>query len=200
MKKINMISVVAVFIYSRLCAADYKNVSISVDPVTFIELMLWEDIDIRNMWLSVDLNWETEKQKEMGVGIFLRGDRVAATGKYRTFYNKERQSGVFWGFYGRVEWRRMYWSYDDDSDLAIGWEFPFVGDDNVYHSIGVTGGLDVGFRYRNNNLGVTPYLGLGIPLFYCFGKLPHKDDYQDFYLVNMVLRSINIGLKLDFFM
>jgi len=207
MKKIIMISVVTVVIYSRLCAAEHKNVAISIDPVTFIELMLWgwgNDVEIMNIWLSMDLSWETEKQKEMGLGIFLRGDRVAATGKYRIFSNKERQSGFFWGFYGLAEWRRMYWSYDDDAVLEINWRYTVVGNDdysndNVYHSIGVTGGLDVGFRYRKGALGVTPYLGLGIPLFYCFGNLPQKDDYLDFYLMNMIFRSVNFGLKLDFF-
>jgi hypothetical protein len=92
----------------------------------------------------------------------------------------------------------MYWLYDENNEIGIGWNFPFVGNDNVFHSIGLTGGFDVGFRIRGKTVGVTPYIGLGIPLFFCFGDLPQKDK-DLFTIKNIVFRAIDIGIRIDFF-
>jgi hypothetical protein len=205
MKKTMLFLIIFIFLTHHLFSMDYTNNSISFDPLTFIGIFFIPDngesqfVDLRNLWLAVDINWETEKQREMGLGLFLRGDRVAITTKYRMFHNKETQSGFFWGLYGLIEWRRLYWYYDKNSEITIGWTFPFVGHDNVYHSIGITGGIDIGFRIRSNSFGITPYLGLGIPLFYCFGDLPPEKNTQEFNIMNITLRAINIGLRLDFF-
>jgi len=42
-------------------------------------------------------------------------------------------------------------------------------------------------------------MGLGIPLFYCFGNLPPEKYMQEFYMTNAIIRAVNIGIKLDFF-
>ena len=207
MKKIIFILIISFFIPFNLFAQEYNNSSVSFDPLTFGGLLLGPDeedgevqpVDFRNMWFIMDINWETIKQREMGFGIILRGNRIALTTKYRFFHNKERQSGFFWGLYGLIEWRRMYWFYDDNSELTVGWNFPFVGHDNVYQSIGITSGFDIGIRFRINDFGITPYLGLGLPLFLYFGDLPPEKNDQKFNLINMIIRSINIGLRLDFF-
>jgi len=178
-----------------------KNTSVSFDPFTFIGLLLSpneSEVDFKNMWFAMDFNWETEKQKEMGIGIILRVNRVAIKTQYRSFYNKERQSGFFWGLYGLIEWRKMYW-YNENNDLIIGWTFPFIDNDNTYHSIGITGGFDIGFRFRISDIGITPYIGLGIPLFFCFGNLPPEKYRQEFYINNITFRAINIGIRLDLF-
>jgi hypothetical protein len=105
MKKFILIPIISFLIPFNLLAQEYNNSSVSFDPLTFIGLLLSSNdengepqpIDFRNMWFGADINWETEKQREMGVGLFLRGNRVGITTKYRFFYNKERQSGFFWG-------------------------------------------------------------------------------------------------------
>ncbi|MDR0568500.1 MAG: hypothetical protein LBG87_04775 [Spirochaetaceae bacterium] len=184
------------------------NTSLSVDPITFFGLLLspkdeygdQQPADIKNMWLSVALNWETKKKKEVGFGVFIRADKVALRTQYRSFFNKERQSGFFWGLYGHIEWRKMYWIYDENNALGIGWNFPFVGHDNVFHSVGITGGFDVGFRLRGEKFGITPYIGVGIPLFYCFGDLPPEKDKTDFIFQNVFFRAIDIGVRFDFFL
>ncbi|MDR1030861.1 MAG: hypothetical protein LBL76_08310, partial [Treponema sp.] len=81
-----------------------QNFSISVDPITFIGLLLslndengeQQSTDISNIWVCVEFNMETNSKKELGFGIFVRADRVAVRTQYRSFYNKERQSGFFW--------------------------------------------------------------------------------------------------------
>ena len=186
---------------NSLFAQDSRNTSISVDPLTFFGLLINSgsgDADFRNMWLSVDLNWETESQREASLGVILKANRVALKSIYRTFTNKERQSGMFLGLYGLIEWRKMYWLFNSDEELTIGWNFPFKGNDNVYHSIGIAGGVDIGFRFRNENFGITPYMGLGVPLFYSFGNLP-PSSRQEFRILNTMVRAVNIGLKIDFF-
>jgi len=205
MKKIILTLIIITLISSKLCAQDVRNSSISFDPLSLIGL-LWffstneegvHQIDPDNAWFGMDINWETEKQKEMSVGFFLGTHRVALKTQYRSFYNKENQSGFFWGLYGLIEWRRMNWYYDEDNELSI--NLFGSGEDNVYHSIGITGGFNVGFRFRFSNFGITPYVGLGIPLFYCFGGLPPEDNIKDFYFANAVLRTIFIGINIDFF-
>jgi hypothetical protein len=189
---------------NSVCA---QNFSLSVDPITFFGLLLspkdengeQQSTDIRNMWLCIELNMETINKKEWGVGIFARADRVALRTHYRSFFNKEKQSGFFWGLYGHVEWRRMYWIYDENNEIGIGWNFPFVGNDNVYHSIGLTGGVDIGFRIRGKTVGITPYIGLGIPWFFCFGALPPQKDKDLFYNKNITFRTLDAGLRIDFF-
>jgi hypothetical protein len=184
-----------------------QNSSLSLDPITFVGLLLSpkdedgeeQSSDIRNRWLCFELNWETNNKKEIGFGIFARADRVALRTQYRSFFNKKRQSGLFWGLYAHVEWRKMFWIYDENNEIGIGWNFPFVGNDNVFHSIGITGGFDIGFRIRGKKFGVTPYIGLGIPLFYCFGDLPPEKDKELFDFKNTAFRSIDIGIRFDLF-
>jgi len=204
MNKIIFIFCIIIFISSGLTAQesfnDYKNVSISFDPLTFIGLLTApneSEMDFRNMWFGMDFNWETENQKETSLGIILQSNRVAIKTQHRSFYNKERQSGFFWGLYGLIEWRNMRW-YNENNNIAIIWTYPSI-DNSSYHSIGITGGFDIGFRFRTSDIGITPYMGLGIPLFYCFGNLPSEKYIKEFYITNAIIRTINIGIKLDFF-
>ncbi|MDR2785238.1 MAG: hypothetical protein LBB83_04910 [Treponema sp.] len=186
-----------------------QNSSLSVDPITLIGFFAWaltaqdeeeqESFDIRNLWLCFEINLDTNNKRELGFGIFARADRVALRTQYRFFFNKERQSGFFWGLYGHIEWRRMFWIYDEYDEIGIGWDFPFEGHDNIFHSIGLTGGVDIGFRIRGKSVGVTPYIGLGAPLFYCFGDLPPEKDRELFDFQNTVFRAIDIGIRFDFF-
>jgi len=186
---------------------DLEGRSMSLDPITFAGLIFFfipsdeviEDIDFRNIWFTVESNWITTNQREMGMGITLRGDRVSFLTRYRWFANRDRQSGFFWGLNGIIEWRRMYWFYGENYDINIGWSFPFREQGDVYHSIGINAGVDIGVRFRRNNFGITPFFGLGIPLFFLFGSLPSSIDFWEFYRMNMIARTIRAGIRLDFF-
>ncbi|MDR2510080.1 MAG: hypothetical protein LBC77_05505 [Spirochaetaceae bacterium] len=193
---------------ARLAA---ENFSVSFDPITFLALIPAgmsgtnqdgrpaEAIDWRNMWLCVELNSQLPNEKELGFGVFVRADRVALRSNYRSYYNTDRLSGFFWGFYGQLEWRKMYWHYDKGAELSVGWMFPVADGYNSYHSAGLTAGVDIGFRIRIGSLGITPYLGVGLPLFLLFGDKPGGDDYGKFIFINGVFRAVDIGLRLDFF-
>jgi hypothetical protein len=183
-----------------------QNVSLSLDPLTFLIFLLPDteqstegQRDARNLWLCMEANWETNSKKELGVGLFARADKFALRGQYRNYFNKARQSGVFIGLYGTVEYRKMFWLFDENNEFGIGWNFPFIGNDNVYHSIGLSAGFDVGFRIRIGDVGITPYIGLGIPLYVCFGDLPPENNREEFYSKNTTFRAIDIGLRVDFF-
>jgi hypothetical protein len=174
--------------------------SISFDPITFIQFLLPDDnIDIKNMWLAMELNGKTTNEREFGLGVILRRDRIGLTARHRSFSNKEQLSGFFWGLFGLLEWRRMFWYYNENYEMGVGWTFPLGGHDNSYHSIGITGGIEAGFRIRRNDFGITPFFGMGIPLFYCFGNLPPQSNMQEFYASNILLRAVNVGIRLDFF-
>jgi hypothetical protein len=205
MKKIILIILITIFISSNLFAQDttsLKNTSISLDPLSLIGAVLFFGDGINEytsnfICFGMDLNLETSEKNEMSMGFFIGTHRLTLMTKYRFFNNSEKLSGFFWGLYGLIEWRRMDWFYNENR-LSIDWIIPSTEQSKVYQSIGITGGLDIGLRLRINNFGITPYLGLGIPLFICFGDLPSQ-YIRDFYVMNIALRAINIGLKLDFF-
>jgi hypothetical protein len=179
-----------------------QNNSISLDPLTLLGSLFnssEEGIDIRYMWLCLDFNFETDNNKEIGLGLFIRADKFALRGQYRNYFNKENQSGFFTGFYGTIEYRRMHWLLDNNNALAVGWDYPFKNNNNVYHSIGLSAGVDLGFRFRIGDVGITPYLGFGVPLYIPFGNLPSEPYKKDFIFQNIFFRAIDIGLRLDFF-
>ena len=184
-----------------LFAEGFNNHSISLDPLSGLGFLLsgFIELDIRNIAISADVNWETANQREVGIGALIRGDRLALRTHYRFFHNRERLSGFFWGVFGLAEWRRMYWFHNENSEIDIGWFFPFHERNNTYHSVGITGGLDVGFRIRRNNLGVTPFFRAGIPLFYIFGDAPSQLSTWEFYRMNILPRAVSVGFRLDFF-
>jgi len=208
MKKVLILLILIFFIPSALFSQNIqntKNISFSLDPLSLIGAIYFLSTDEEEKtensfsWFGMDFNWETERGYEAGAGFFIGDHRTAISTKLRFFSNRENQSGVFFGFYGLIEWRKMDWFFDDDNELTISWFFPSTEKSNEYHSIGITGGFDIGFRIRLNNTGITPYIGLGIPLFYCFGSLPPDSYKRDFYLGNAIIRAINIGIKFDFF-
>ena len=210
MKRAVLASIFAITLSHGLFAEGYSNDSFSVDPLTFIFFGLWvvftgeeshnDPIELRNIWFTAEANWETlRNQREMGVGLTLRKNRVALMTRYRWFLNQERQSGLFWGLYGLLEWRRMFWSYDEDQGLTTYWSSFMETPGNSYHSIGITGGVEAGIRVRGDNFGMTMFAGAGVPLFVLFGNLPSQVSTLDFYLMNLLPRAINVGIRMDFF-
>jgi hypothetical protein len=147
----------------------------------------------------MEFNFETNSGQELGVGFFARADKFALRGQYRFFWGRDNMNGLFAGLFLQAEWRKMYWFYNEDNLLTIGWSYPFNGD-NVFHSIGGTAGLDIGFRLRFEDVGITPYLGFGYPLYILFGDMPPAKDTEDFRLQNIIFRGLDIGLRIDFFL
>lgn len=185
-----------------------QNLTVSVDVFTFINMLIQTPpgdnqeqppASIESLWACVELSFTTDAGRELGFGIFARADRVALRTNYRFFSNADEQSGFFWGWFGHIEWRKMLWMYDDNNEVAVGWNYPFSAD-NVYHSVGLAAGVDVGLRIRMGAVGITPFIGAALPLFYCFGDLPPEQDRNYFWLQNIVIRAIDIGLRLDFFL
>jgi hypothetical protein len=93
----------------------------------------------------------------------------------------------------------MGWQYVD-GDLQVSYSLFGSGvEGTVFHSAGLTGGADIGFRLRGERWGATFFAGAGYPLFWCFGDLPEKEDLDQFYLLNAILRAFELGFKIDFY-
>jgi hypothetical protein len=196
-----MFFIFIVFFSHSLFAEDHDNSvtpisyhSISISPMTIISTALLVQ-GIESIWFIADVNWRLANQEELGTGVVLRRDRASLVTRYRSYNNKERQSGLFWGVYGLAEWRMMHWFYDEHSNLKIASSTTSgESQEHIYHSIGITMGAEAGFRVRINNFnGISAFIGMGVPLFYCFGDTP-QDVMQGFYLQNMLLRTLNVGL------
>jgi len=178
--------------------------SVSYDPLTIIGLFVFfitpeDESNLNFLWFAGETNRITANHREIGTGLILNRNRAALTTRLRTYNNREMQNGFFWGVFGLLEWRRMYWFFNENSELTVSNPFWGTTKGYAYHSIGVTGGVETGFRIRTNNSGITIFLGLGIPLFYCFGNLPPQANMREFYLNNILPRSVNIGIRLDSF-
>ncbi|MCL2381674.1 MAG: hypothetical protein FWC64_08800 [Treponema sp.] len=199
-----LFAVILVVVFPRsLFADDFTNQSVSFSPITFVGLFfvlpVFEEVNLRNIWITFEGNWITANQAERGAGITIRNDRVALSARHRFFYNRQTQSGFFWGLYGLVEWRRTHWYYDEDGELQIDPFFPNERPGSIFHSVGLTGGLETGFRVRSGNTGITPFLRLGIPVFFPFGDLPPNNEFWEFYAMNALVRGITLGLRIDIF-
>lgn len=209
-KLIVLFAFASIFSVKLLAVEDYQgafpeNLSFSIDPLTFATILLNShfeegefDIDWRGVWFAGEMNYQTENRTELGFGLFLSNHNVAVTAKHRSFYNEEQLRGFFWGYYGLVEWRRMHWWKNSSAWPNVSWNFPVDENANVYHSFGVTAGADIGFRYRKEHWGITAYLGLGLPLYFCFGDLPNRRNIR-FELINIGLRAIHLGVRVDLF-
>lgn len=153
--------------------------------------------DIRNMWLTMDFSWLTRGGHEAGAGFTVSFSRVTLNGHYRFFSNNERQSGFFWGAFGSAGWQQMYWLINkDDGELFVGPYFPFKGQ-NVFSIVGVTVGMDIGYRIRNDRFGITLFAGGGLPLFYAVPPGPEEDYTVEFMSELLILRAIHIGIRID---
>jgi hypothetical protein len=130
----------------------------------------------------------------------MHGLNYAALRTQRRTYSNENHSGFFYGLYGALEYRKLYWSYTASGDMLIQSFMGYETGDNLYHGVGVNLGGDVGFRMRGKRMGVTLYAGAGVPLLYYFGStLPSKDELVDFYLLNMLSKALTAGLKIDLY-
>jgi hypothetical protein len=196
--------ITALLLVSARASADWF--SLSVDPFTFVRMLLPStqevngekvESDPRNLWLCFELNFPA-LGAEMGAGLLARFDHIALRVQYRSYWNNERQSGIFWGLYTVAEWRKLYWFYGDDNALLIGWDYPFITEKDTYDSMGLTAGVNIGFRIRGETFGVSLYGGMGFPLYFMWGTSPPDADSTNFREQNFWIRAMDFGLRLDF--
>jgi hypothetical protein len=203
MKKILML-IVSMLLWQGTIYAD-NLIGLSFSPVTFIEVILTSMEADRNheigpeeyIWLGIDFNFDSDG-KENSIGLYIHPNYFGLRAQRRTFSGDHR--GFFYGLYGILEYRKMYWGYNDKNDIEIQTFWGNERGDNPYHSIGATIGGDIGVRFGGKNMRCTIYTGLGLPLFYCFGDTPVSGgEMLSFYGLNTVSRIIDIGVKIDLF-
>jgi hypothetical protein len=180
-----------------------QSESISLSPITFAALFFApseSDNPLDFLWFEVDYNSQFAAKKEISLGVYMHGLNYAAVRAQRRTYSNDNHSGFFYGLYGAVEYRKLYWGYTADGDMIVQ---SFIGTeigDNLYHGVGLNLGGDVGFRMMGKRAGVTLYAGAGLPLLYYFGStLPPQNELVDFYLLNILPKAFTFGLKIDLY-
>jgi hypothetical protein len=211
MKKRMFVVIALALISASLVCADTlprlfrgaQSESLSVSPITLTGLVMTPSetsnpIDF--LWFGIDYNSQFTAHKETSFGLYMRGLNYAAfRAQWRT-YSNENHSGFFYGLYGALEYRKLYWGYTESGDMIVQ---SFIGNeigDNLYHGAGLNLGGDAGFRIRGKRMGVTLYASAGVPLLYYFGStLPGQDELGDFYLLNVLPKALSVGLKIDLY-
>ena len=175
--------------------------SISFSPMMLVTIIsIPENLDspLDSLWFGIDVNSLKPENKELSFGVYVTPVSVGLRTQRRTFARDDHR-GFLYGLYGRLEYQHLYWGYTDTGAMQVQAIWGNDKGDHSYHSVGVTFGGDIGYRWRGKTAGVTLYIGAGLPLFYSFGDLPAKKDMDIFYGTNVLQRLFEAGLKIDFY-
>jgi hypothetical protein len=205
MKKILSIAALGLFLcIGKVFAQDAAAqgaISVSVSPLSALDMALNRDGQpLEYLRLEFDINYLADNNVERSVGAIIKFTypNLYALRYQQRKFSGDNHTGFLHGFYGRIEYREMNWGYDDGKvEVSTSWFSNGTG--TMFRSIGATFGGDVGFRLRGERFGATFYAGAGLPLFYCFGDIP-KDQLASFYLSSALIRVLNLGIKLDFYL
>jgi hypothetical protein len=111
-------------------------------------------------------------------------------------YANTKDSGLFAGTFASLE-ILAYHYYDDPTNGLTLTSDKTKG--SQYHLLGARLGGNIGWRINFGEVGVTPRLGLTLPVFYVFDAPVLSDKKtKEFYLANLLMRSLEMGLTLDF--
>jgi len=168
---------------------------VSISPLTIIGSLGAKG---EMFWIGFDVSVGFPDKTELGIGLYIVTPVYFGIKAYRRVYFNERHSGFFHGFYIVAEYRKMYWGYRGSQfEIAL---FP---DPNLsgtaYHTVAIVPGYEIGLRFKiTDDFGITLFFGYGIPLHYNFdaGGVP-KNESSTFFWMNMFLRGINIGLRIE---
>jgi hypothetical protein len=201
LRKISLAGAALVLLGALPLSAQLASVSIS--PLMVFQALATPGEEVTDAFeLIADCNFEGDNG-ENSLGMVITGYQVGFRGQMRRFVHGDY--GFFAGLWGQAEFRQMYWKYDDaetKEGLSLTTYFWTSGGgegEHKYSSVGATLGGHVGYRLKFHPVGVTAYVGLGFPLFYCFGSLPEDNDTDKFYLMNGIIRAVDLGLKIDLF-
>lgn len=199
MRKVYLICLTLFFTCTWLTAVPD---SMSMSPITLLILTeMEEDAPPDFVWLSFSFNYQLEDRKEIGIGATIIPGYFDIKAQGRK-YNNENHSGFFYGPFALLEYRKCFWEKDSDSSYRISPDLFDSGRGmNQFHSVGLRLGMDAGFRIHMEQMAVTPYIGVAIPLFYCFdgqGSTEIKENWQQFYLDNLLIRAVDFGINIDF--
>lgn len=182
--------------------AEAESATLSMSPITFLLFAAAEDGEpIDFVWLSAMLNYQLPDRKEVGFGTTIIPGYIDFRVQRRK-YQRDDHSGFFYGPFALVEYRKLYWEENSNSGYNI---FPFLFNiyesGQVFHSLGARIGMDVGYRFRTEVATISPYIGVALPVFYCFdthGSTEIKENWQQFYWDNVPIRAVDFGIMIDF--
>ncbi|MDR0539631.1 MAG: hypothetical protein LBG74_03905 [Spirochaetaceae bacterium] len=187
-------------------AARAMDFGVSVSPLTLLGAVLSSEYTPTDnprdyIWISADLNFLLDDSRERSIGIVLQPNCYGLRYHQRKYTN-DNHSGFLYGLFATLDYRVMGWKYNDQDGLTV--SYAFIGNTNttegmIFHTIGATIGANTGFRLRGERWGATFYVGAGVPLIYCFGDLPRKQNSWDLYFGSALNRAFELGLKIDFY-
>lgn len=185
---------ISLFSQEQITNNQEYTTSISLSPLSFITLMAdSEDADINDLWLAMSFNVATNNT-EYDFGIAKYPNYLSLSVEKRNFINKD----LFGFFYGPfISFDMLNLTVDSSTLPAFSTDNSIPGD--KYSLIGFRFGGDIGYRINMNNIGLTPKIGLSIPLYYLYELNNYTaEELQQIYTFTYLLRIFSFGIKIDF--
>jgi hypothetical protein len=111
-------------------------------------------------------------------------------------YLSKTNSGLFAGSFLSAEVLSFQYFIDPDKGITI---TNNKKQGNNYFLLGLRYGGNIGMRFGFSGFGISPRIGLTLPIFYLFGSTNlSADDSAKLYFMNAMMRAIEIGLTIDF--
>lgn len=188
------------YIFGFLCFAQSSHISISVSPMTFITISQLPLVTEENgeseivPFCSLSFNYGNDfTEHDFFISIY---PNEYSFGYERRIFFNEDYNGFFYGGFISLDYRRF--SIEDKSVIL---DLTQQLTNNFFSTFGIRIGPEIGVRIKrkSNNLGLTPKLGLGIPLYFTSNLSKKNKDFNYYYFQSLKLSAFFIGLKFDFF-
>lgn len=193
MKKIILIclSLLACTVY----ATESQTFSISLSPLSFLSLLAGSqenNVSIDDIWMSLSLNVGSNKKEN---DFFItKYPHILNIGIEQRNFLKDNFSGFFYGPFISFDYSKLI--LQDKKNP--GYTTNKYENETVYSLLGPRIGEAIGYRFKIKSIGVTPKIGIGIPLYYLFGLSDFSNtEIKKIYIKNMALNCFFLGLKID---
>lgn len=175
-----------------------ESLSFSISPATFLTILPWQDEDGNStpmpfFGVSVNLG-SSNVEHDWFLSLY---PSEVSFGYERRIFPSYKKKGFFYGFFASFDYRKFV-LLDDGVDDGIRIDLFGLSTENDFWTLGFRIGTELGFRIRIGDFGITPKIGLGIPLYYPFGLKEMSDNFWHDYFLTLTTSSIFIGFKFDY--
>lgn len=172
-----------------------STLSIGLAPLTLLTCLIGntvEDISINDLWFSISINLGKNKQEYDW--FVAKYPHTFSVGLEKRFFLRKTLKGFFYGPFCSINFSRLSLSAEYHPAYSTG---TYVEGD-VYSCFGIKLGGEIGYRFKIKEVGITPKIGIGIPIMYLFDLDQYdRSELTQIYLNNMLFNCTFIGLKID---
>ena len=183
-------------IIDNVTTSDQPVMSLGLSPISLLSLMITNSDDtvkINDIWLSLSINIGSNK-REYDYSIAKYPNYFSLGIEQRNFFN-DKYSGFFYGPFTQFN----MWMLSLDAGHYPNYSTDRYNSGDRYTLIGLKFGECIGFRIKIIDVGITPKVGISIPVFYLANLGSYSnEEKRNIYINNALSNALSIGLKVDF--